>query len=190
MRGQVRKRKCKNCKDYFLPDYRNRARQKFCSKLPCRKASKAESQRRWLQKPENLDHFKGSDHVKRVQQWRKSHPGYWRKKPEPKNALQDSLPPETVEDSGVKGSLNETALQDVLSAQEFVLAGLIAQLSGSALQDDIAVTARRLRQLGHDVLNCHLPQKGENHVLKTSTVSGANPKATSGIQLAGSPLGP
>ncbi len=40
-RFRKRKRKCKNCHDYFLPDYRNRRRQKFCSQPSCRKASKA-----------------------------------------------------------------------------------------------------------------------------------------------------
>jgi hypothetical protein len=32
----------------------------------CRKASKVESQRRWLSKPENQNHFRGSANVERV----------------------------------------------------------------------------------------------------------------------------
>ncbi len=148
----VRKRKCKNCNDYFLPDYRNRNRQEFCAKPQCRKASKVDSQRRWLEKPQNKDYFQGDLNVERVRQWRKSHPGYWYKTQDKKNALQDSLSAETVDSSSVAGDLNQNALQDILSAQSLVLLGLIAKLTDSALQDDIATTARYLRQLGEDIL--------------------------------------
>ena len=47
---------------------------------PCRQASKAASQRRWLRKPDNRDYFSGPTHVERVRQWRQAHPGYWRRK--------------------------------------------------------------------------------------------------------------
>jgi hypothetical protein len=214
MRGQVRKRKCKNCKDYFPPDHRNRARQKFCSHPSCRKASKADSQRRWLQKPENQNTFKGTDNVKRVQEWRKSHPGYWRRRMTDKekalqdalpgetvceregkaslteDALQDSLSAQTVEGREVEASLTDDALQDILSAQDPVLLGLIAQLTGSALQDEIANSTRRLRQLGDDIRNHQSSQKGGCDDLKTPPMSGSNPKTPGGVQLAGSPSGP
>ena len=149
---RIRERKCKNCNDYFLPDYRNRNQQEFCTKPLCRKASKANSQRRWLKKPENKDYFQGAPNVERVRQWRKSHPGYWSKMPDRKNAIQDLLSAETVDNSSVAGYLIPNALQDLLSAQPLVLLGLIAKLTGSALQDDIATTARYLRQLGEDIL--------------------------------------
>ncbi len=216
MRGQVRKRKrkCKNSKDYFLPDPRNRARQKFCSHPSCQKASKAQSQRRWLQKPENQDTFKCADNVKRVQEWRKSNPGYWRhrktdkekalqdalpeetvcekegKAPLTEDALQDSLSAQTVEGRAVEASLTEDALQDFLSAQYPVLLGIIAQLTGSTLQDDIANYARRLRQLGNDILNHQFPQQGGCDDLKTPPMSESNPKPPGGVRLAGSPSGP
>jgi hypothetical protein len=44
------------------------------------------------------------------------------------------------------------ALQDLLRDQPAVLIGFIAQFIGSALQDDIARSARRLVELGHDIL--------------------------------------
>ena len=78
-----RKRKCRNCHDLFLPDHRNVTRQKYCSQPECRQASKAESQRRWLSKAENRDYFKGPHHVRRVQQWRANHPGYWHRHTNP-----------------------------------------------------------------------------------------------------------
>ena len=75
------RRKCRHCKRFFIPDPRNLKRQQYCSEPPCRGASKAASQRRWLSKPENRDVFKGPIHVARVQAWRRAHPGYWRRSP-------------------------------------------------------------------------------------------------------------
>jgi len=67
--------KCPHCQQLFTPDARNATRQRYCSKPACRKQSKADSQRRWLQKPENRDYFRGAEHVLRVQRWRAAHPG-------------------------------------------------------------------------------------------------------------------
>jgi hypothetical protein len=80
MTHQIRKHKCKHCKAFFAPDCRNVGRQQYCSQPPCRQASKAASQRRWLQKPANRDDFSGPTHVERVRQWRQDHPGYGRRK--------------------------------------------------------------------------------------------------------------
>ncbi len=55
-----RKPKCAHCKQLFRPDPRNVKRQKYCSQPECRKASKAASQKKWLEKPENQDYFQGS----------------------------------------------------------------------------------------------------------------------------------
>jgi hypothetical protein len=129
-------------------------------------------------------------HVERVRRWRQSHPGYWRKPSLSQNALQDTLSVETVDNSAVTEHLAQDALQDVLSAQMPVMLGLIAQLTGSALQDDIAASARRLRQLGDDILNPQFPQKGGSHDLKTHPMSGAGQKTPGGLQLAGSSAGP
>ena len=73
-----RKRKCRNCGDFFCPDPRNLRHHHYCSKRACRKASKAASQRRWLSKPQNRDYFRGTENVQRVRAWRTAHPGYWR----------------------------------------------------------------------------------------------------------------
>ena len=75
-----RRRKCRHCHELFRPDARNVRHQKYCSKAPCRKASKAASQRRWLNKKENKNHFRGAANVLRVQIWRQAHPRYWRHK--------------------------------------------------------------------------------------------------------------
>ena len=70
---------CLHCKELFVPNRRNWWHQKFCTKPECRQASKAESQRHWLSKPENRDYFRGSANVERVRQWRAKNPGYWKR---------------------------------------------------------------------------------------------------------------
>jgi hypothetical protein len=189
MAQKIKRRKCKHCKRLFLPDPRNANRQKYCLKPACRKASKASSQKRWLQKPENQDYFSGPDNVERVQRWRKAHPGYWRRKQKnTPHALQDSLNQQLTENNDNKDDFMSHALQDSLTLQPTVLVGLIAQLTGYALQEDIAMAARRMQQLGNDILNTQ--HKGDYHGTKTSDLSSAHPQNPQTVQLAGSSSGP
>jgi|WetSurSiteA1Bulk_404760.scaffolds.fasta_scaffold07084_4 hypothetical protein len=172
----VRKRKCKHCKELFLPDPRNVKRQKHCSKPLCQKASKAESQRRWLEKPENQDYFRGPDQVERVRIWRAAHPEYWRsKKSLNADALQDGLRENKKQNQLVEPQLTSSALQDPLNVQPTVIIGLIAHLTGSALQDDIATSLKRMQQLGNDILFNPNYAKGGQHASKTSYLSTAHP---------------
>lgn len=151
--------KCLCCGEIFTVDRRNRGRQKYCPKEGCRAAGKAARQRRWRDKPDNQDYFRGPEHVARVRAWRAAHPGYWRSHRRGRGvALQDVLVPQVVDKTK---DFAARALQDALRLQGPVLTGLIAHLSGSALQDDIATTARGLLQLGQDILSgrtSHAPQ--------------------------------
>jgi hypothetical protein len=122
----IKRKKCRHCHDLFVPDHRNRNRQKYCRKPACSKASKAARQKRWLQKPENQNYFRGPENAQRVQQWRKEHPGYSSKKPK----------------------ITSDALQDLLTMQPAVIIEIIAQLTGYALQDDIAMAVRRMQKFG------------------------------------------
>ena len=141
--------KCLHCGEFFVPDARNRARQRYCVKPDCGRASKVASQRAWRQKPENADHFSDSANVARVQAWRQAHPEYWRRKgakgspvlqeiskPQPRD-----IPPPAAQDDAI-------ALQDLFRAQPPIIVGLIAQLTGCALQEDIAVMTRQLHSHG------------------------------------------
>ena len=144
--------KCPHCQQLFTPDARNATRQRYCSQPACRTHSKAESQSRWLQKPENHDYFRGAEHVLRVQRWRKANPGYWRRAKRSRIALQDALIAQVDENDTNSHQTEKGALQDALIMQPAVMVGLIAQLTGFALQDDIARAARRMQQLGNDIL--------------------------------------
>lgn len=159
--GMIKKKKCRHCRRLFIPDHRNRDRQTYCKKVKCRKASKAASQKKWLDKPENKDYFRGPVNVKRVQQWRKQNPGYW--KPKQSNtaiALQESLTVKPAENIKDKCKFATNALQDLLMRQPPVIIGLISNFIGSALQDDIAETLLRMQQSGQDILYCQSQKQG------------------------------
>lgn len=152
-----KRRKCRHCGELFRPDPRNLRHQRFCSKIPCRRASKAESQRRWLAKPDNRDYFRGPENVERVRAWRAAHPGYWRRpgpnSPNPRAALQAHSLAQAAETNKQSASLAAFPLQELSRAQPLILMGLIAQLTGASLQEEIATASRRLQHLAHDILN-------------------------------------
>jgi hypothetical protein len=151
---RYRRRKCRHCGELFGPDPRNLRHQHYCSKPPCRKASKADSQRRWLGKAPNRDYFRGAANVQRVRTWRAAHPGYWkRSQPQTRSALQADSLRQSIDLKGKSPTLTGSALQDLFGAQAFVLIGLIANLTGLAQQEDIVQTGHRLQQLGQDILS-------------------------------------
>lgn len=154
--AQAGQRKCLCCEQFFLPDLRNRTRQRYCSAAPCRRASKSASQAAWLAQPANRAYFCDPVHVARVQAWRAAHPGYARGRRRSPLALQDPLMAqavEAIEETAVRAVPAAAPLQDLFNAPTPVLAGLIAHLFEVTLQEDIAVTTRRLVQLGHDVIS-------------------------------------
>jgi hypothetical protein len=163
------RRKCRCCSRFFFPDYRNPQRQHYCQEPPCRRASKAASQKRWLRKPANRNYFRDAQNVARVQQWRKAHPGYWRKKPE-KTAR--SEPSQPIADQGFspgQTSCNVPAsplstLQDFCLAKDPAFIGLISMVTGRTLPEDIAATARCVIDQGRNILGQVSP---EPHHTKT-----------------------
>jgi len=159
--------KCLCCKEFFLPSKPNRGRQRFCAKEPCRKESKAHSQRQWSQQANNRDYFRGPAHVERVRSWRKQNPGYARRQKRPR-PLQDfaiaqvvaveSLKEEPIRAGHVfpqKGGgdfapagFAPAALQDLALLQHPLMVGLISSLMGEALQESLASVTDRLVEQG------------------------------------------
>ena len=138
--------KCLHCKKLFVPDYRNRERQGYCTTPECRKAGKRASQQRWLSKPENSDYFRDAQNVKRVQDWRKEHPGYWKRHPrKPRLYVTRRLLgtihciKEVATDRRYKGPARRT-LQDVCR-------GASASIGGAYLQVHRLYVTRRHRHL-------------------------------------------
>jgi hypothetical protein len=185
---KIKKKKCCNCKRLFIPDHRNRKKQKYCKKDLCRKASKAASQKKWLSKPENKDYFRGPDNVKRVQEWRRNNPGYWNRT-KSSTALQDSLAPQGVENIAYNDKIDVSPLQDLLMAQPPVIIGLLSNLTGSVLQDDIANTLLRMQQSGQEILFYKTQNQGGTHDCKKSNFKTQNSEDTQKLQLGRSPTG-
>ena len=159
MNSKLIKRRCRHCGKCFSPDYRNRHRQYYCSKLDCRRISKAASQRRWLRQASNRDYFHGPEHTRRVQQWRKDHPGYSKKKKPPAsrgshNTASRIAKPEKTSCNASSSSLG--ALQDFCLAKTPVFIGLLSMVTGDTLQEDIAATIGELLLRGRKILG-HVP---------------------------------
>jgi hypothetical protein len=147
------RRKCLHCGEFYQPDRRNLRHQRYCAKPDCRKHSKAASQRRWLQRPENQTYFRSPENCQRVKDWRQRHPGYGRKKKaEPPAPLQEVCRTQASEPQGVSPGPAADALQDLFSMQPAVVVGLISLMTGSTLQEDIALTTRLLLRKGQDIL--------------------------------------
>ncbi len=168
--GSIKRKKCRSCKCLFVPDHRNRNRQKYCCKPECRKASKAKSQKKWFAKQENRFYFSGPLNVKRVQEWRKQNPGYWKhsKKLIP---LQEPLKNQPVDNINEKSQNANKALQDSLINQSPVIIGLISNFIGSALQDDIAETLLRMQQSGQDILYSQPTKRGGMYDCKIADIN-------------------
>ena len=183
---KIKKKKCRHCRRLFEPDHRNREKQNYCQKVPCRKASKKASQKKWLSKPENEDYFSNPDNVERVQKWRTGVPEYW-KRTRRSIALQDLLIAQPTENKGDIKQKNaqpqKHALQDLLMAQSPVIIGLIYNLTGSALQEDIANTLLRMQQFGQEILFPKTQNKGGGHDCKKSNFKTKNQEDTQQLQL-------
>ena len=151
-----RKKKCHHCGKNFAPLPQSAQKQCYCSAVDCKKAARAEANKRWLKK--NPDYHKGAEAVQRVRAWRLANPGYWRPKvgslePAP---LQDDCIVQVVDDHEEDAALRYFALQDDSISQALVLLGLISKLTASALQDDIAQTCRDFHKHGRQILGTRL----------------------------------
>jgi hypothetical protein len=128
---------CLCCKEMFIPNP-HAPHAQYCTQSVCRKASKRASQARWLNQPENRNYFCGSHHVERVRQWRKAHPGYWRRSRRRPggNALQDSV-----------------ALQDLVrSPAVAAFVGFLASQTGDALQETVSKTFWNMHVRGQAIM--------------------------------------
>jgi hypothetical protein len=170
----------------FLPQARNWWHQKFCAKPECGKASKVESQRRWLSKPKNRDHFRGSENVERVRQWRASNPGYWKRSPKAPSTLQEIVPTQPPAIEKVEKTTSQTPLQDFVTLQDPLLLGLISHLIDSPLQENVEKATWGLLQKGRSILDIRSGMKPKGNTYadqETSALSGTTPKSSGPVQL-------
>jgi hypothetical protein len=191
---RIKEQHCHCCKELFTPNYRSAKRQKYCLKDDCRNAAKAASQRLWLQK--NPDYFKGSDHVKRVQDWRRANPGRGRRKSSA-DVLQENCEPIPPTKQDVTALLPPespalpappTVLQDFCLLQDPVFVGLIVYMTGCALQENFDRAILHLEQLGLDVRGSKTTSGGQ-YDPQVPHPPRPHPYRSPTVQLGGSPLG-
>jgi hypothetical protein len=127
-----KRRRCLGCQKLYYPHPRTRSLQKYCPEPECRAASKKASQRRWLQKPENRDYFRGPQHVSRVQAWREEHPDYGQKGSISGWSLQETIMGQVVDQIRESSTL---ALQETIPVQASETAPENGFLVAGALQD-------------------------------------------------------
>lgn len=183
---RIRRRKCRHCGELYRPDRRRLQVQKYCSQPECRKASQASSWHRWFAKPENRDYYKGEYQVDRVRTWRASHPEYWKKRPNLKDALPNVKVTQPTGHQGDTPELAMGALPKMILSEPALVVGLMAQLTGSALPKDIAETSHRLLVLGQDILGKVPginPKGGRRDGKKTYSLSRATAPSSAHIQL-------
>lgn len=174
MKVHHRRRKCRHCKQLFVPDPRNRYHQRFCSQPACQQARKAAQQRVWSQRSTNRDYWRGPEEVERVRQWRRTHPGYGKRRVQRTSAtLQVVSSAQPTEDQPVKPQLTGSALQVLSPRQPPWVVGLISLVTGSTLQADIVATHRRLVARGQEILGMVPGTLRENHDAQTTPGSGA-----------------
>jgi len=152
VRKRKRRRKCRNCGELYRANPRSQGRQKYCSAPECRKASQAESWRKWFNRPENRDYYMGARQVARTQAWRQRNPCYWRKRSKETNALPKVCLSQSIDNKADTCSLTPDALPKGILSQPALIVGLIANLTGSALPKDIAESSRQFLHLGQDIL--------------------------------------
>ena len=154
MNSKSSRSKCRHCGKFFSPDCRNRYHQHYCPDPDCRRVSKAASQRRWLRQAQNRDYFQGPEQTRRVQQWRKSNPGYWKKRPAvaPKTPAAESQSCEQLQKTCNVPDGLAAPLQDVCLARNPLFMGLLSVIVGSTLQEDIAAAIGQMQTQGRKIL--------------------------------------
>lgn len=107
-----RKRKCLACGMLFVPDPRNRKRQRFCSNSQCQKESHKYSQRRWA-RGKGAGYFRTPAFYKRLKDNRLANPKP-KAPPHPRVRLRDkdSLLPQVLANKELSPNLTKGSLQD------------------------------------------------------------------------------
>jgi hypothetical protein len=129
-----------------------------------------------MKRPENRDYYRGPHQVQRVQAWRKTHPGYWKKRRrKAQGALPDDCSAQVAIPQADTARLTGVALPDDWFSQPAVVVGLVAGLTGSALPDEIAHSLRKFQAHGQIILGMGpgmKPKRGSGHAVQKSVVSG------------------
>ena len=135
------RRKCRFCRQWFLPEPHNAYHQHYCTRAACQGASRRRSHRKWLRNKPADDPGDHTD-VLRVQLWRAEHPRYWRRQNQRRHLLMDLvIPVYELANRRIRLRVYDRksgALQDVCAPQPAGGKWLLFNL-GHALRDFIRI---------------------------------------------------
>ena len=136
--------KCVHCGRKFFANPRLGKRHRYCGHDECRRIAKAESQRQWLSKPENIGYFKGSGNAMRVRLWRAANP-------RPKASNPQRVVPRLTTPR-LSAALKACGVQDLRDSQLALILGIVSTLARTSVQETIAREIRKLMFAGYAVL--------------------------------------
>jgi hypothetical protein len=191
----------------FTPCRSAADRQRHCSKPECQRARKAANNRAFGKR--NPDYWRGQYNVERTRQWRREHPGYWRREghnggpgraalagrgPENRSALQAELLTQVVDGMLVAVRNDVCALQAVSAWHLAVMQGLASHLTGCALQAELGSVLNAWYDRGTHVgaappVNPHQPKEPNVDETPATALSGPVPADAGELQLGRSPPG-
>ncbi len=131
---------------FFLPDYRNRWHQEYCTEKACQRESHRAAQAKLRASPKGMMTAKDrADEVERVRQWRARQ----KETREREAVLRDDCLTEAVDAQNVVAGT--AVLRDDCLEQNPLIIGLIAHVSG-VLRDDIEPVLKSLHSRGQMIL--------------------------------------
>lgn len=184
-RSHPRVRECLWCKEKFSPGPHNKHHQRYCGKQECQLASHRASSKRY-RRQQRKDPAYQKNEKERVKIWRRSHPGFWKKKNVEKTPKKDEVLRDFVQ---VEKPSEDKVLRDFLLFQGHCLQGLVSQLTG-VLRDDIGSLMNSYYDKGKEL--CPELEKQFYHGVlgydaKGNHQSGAAATAAGGVRVGRSP---
>ena len=144
MKPRVNHGKCAHCGQKFTVNPRLGKRHRYCGHAECRRMAKADSQRRWLSKPENDGYFKGAGNALRVRLWRAANP-----RPKASNSQRVV---QRLTTPRLSAALKACGVQDLSERQLALMLGVLSTLARTSVQEAIARKIRQLMFAGYAVL--------------------------------------
>jgi hypothetical protein len=110
----------------------------------------AENRRAWLARPENACYCRDNPKAKeRTKEWRKRHPGYWKKA---RRAMGGTLSEQRMAGNRDRNGRRGAALPEERLPDDPVIIGLIAEIAGSTLPEQIARVYRDVVAKGREII--------------------------------------
>ncbi len=144
-----RKKPCRNCGRYFIPDRFNHHHQKYCSNPECRSISKRVSDKKYRKKQSNKFEFRIKESL-RVQAYQEKNPDYYKNR---KKSSKKYSGKEVLHGFAQVEKLQKdiAVLREVAIWQDTVFKGLVSYITDEVLRDGIGRECNRLYDRGKEV---------------------------------------